>query len=244
MSALAGKTAVVTGASGGIGSGIALALAAAGVDLCLLGRERSRCDALCRQVAAACPDVRASFYAADLADAASIRRACEELLRQQPAIDLLIHGAGILVPGDYASARIEDFDAQYFINVRAPFLLTQALLPALRGRKGQVVFVNSSAAQQKAKAGLAAYAASKYALTAVADSLRDEVNLDGVRVISIYPGRTATPMQERIHAVEHKTYRPAALLQPGDVAQAVLAALTASPTAEITDISIRPVQKG
>lgn len=244
MGGLAGKKAVMTGATGGIGRGIAIALAAQGVALCLLGRDKKRNEALGQDLAAVNPGVRTAFQAVDLADAASIRRACADLLHDHPVIDLLVHGAGILVPGDYAGAKPEDFDAQYFINVRAPFLLTQGLLPAIRQQKGQVVFVNSSAAQQKAKAGLAAYAASKYALVAVADSLRDEVNADGVRVISIYPGRTATAMQERIHAVERKPYQPGALLQAEDIAQAVLAAVTASPTAEITDISIRPFQKG
>ncbi|MCC6208465.1 MAG: SDR family NAD(P)-dependent oxidoreductase [Gammaproteobacteria bacterium] len=244
MSALSGKIAVITGATGGIGRSIALALAQEGVNLLLLGRERSRSEELFRLVATRYPGLITDFLAVDLADVAATRRVCQTILRDHTGIDLLIHCAGHIVPGDYASARLEDFDAQYFINVRAPFLLTRELLPAIRDRKGQVVFVNSSAAQQKAKAGMAAYAASKYALTALADSLRDEVNRDGVRVISIYPGRTATTMQEQIHKMEGKPYRPTVLLQTEDVAESVLNALKASPSAEITDISIRPFQKG
>lgn len=244
MGPLSGKTAVITGATGGIGRSIALALAREGVNLCLLGRERSRSEALLAQVAAGHPGLCTTFHVVDLVDIAGVRHACDSLLRDQPAIDLLVHCAGLIVPAGYASVKAEDFDAQYFINVRAPLLLTQGLLPALRARKGQVVFVNSSAAQQKAKAGMAAYAASKYALMALADSLRDEVNADGVRVISIYPGRTATAMQEQLHEAEGKPYRPNVLLQPGDVAQAVLHALLAPSTAEITDISIRPFHKG
>ncbi len=244
MGALSGKTAIVTGAAGGIGRSIALALAGEGVNLCLLGRGRERLEGLFRQVATRHPGLRITFHTVDLADAAGVRRVCEDLLRDEPAIDLLIHSAGLMVPGGYSEAESADFDAQYFINVRAPFLLTRGLLSAIRAGKGQIVFVNSSAAQQKARAGMVAYAASKYALIALADSLRDEVNADGVRVVSIYPGRTATAMQERIHRLEGKPYRPAALLQPEDVAEAVLNALKASPTAEITDISIRPFQKG
>lgn len=244
MGLLSGKTAVITGATGGIGRSIALALAREGVNLCLLGRERVRGEGLLAQVATGHPGLRTAFHAVDLADIASMRRACESLLRDQARIDLLIHCAGHIVPAGYASAKIEDFDAQYFINVRAPFLLTRELLPAIRASKGQVVFVNSSAAQQKAKAGMAAYAASKYALMALADSLRDEVNADGVRVISIYPGRTATAMQQQLHEREGRPYRPDILLQPDDVAQAILDALLAPPTAEITDISIRPFVKG
>ncbi|MBK9132721.1 MAG: SDR family NAD(P)-dependent oxidoreductase [Gammaproteobacteria bacterium] len=244
MGPLSGKTAVITGATGGIGRSVALALAREGVNLCLLGRERARCEGLLAQVATGHPGLRTAFQAVDLADVTGVRRACESLLRDQPAIDLLVHCAGLIVPAEYASAKTEDFDAQYFINVRAPFLLTQGLLSAIRARKGQVVFVNSSAAQQKARGGMAAYAASKYALTALADSLRDEVNADGVRVISVYPGRTATAMQEQLHEREGKPYRSNVLLQPDDVAEAILHALMAPLTAEITDISIRPFQKG
>ena len=75
------------------------------------------------------------------------------------------------------------------------------------------------------------------------DSLRDEVNEDGVRVLSVFPGRTATPRQERIHAGEGREYRPERLLQPADVASVVVCALELPRTAEVTDISLRPFLK-
>jgi len=77
----------------------------------------------------------------------------------------------------------------------------------------------------------------------VADSLRDEVNPDGVRVISLYPGRTASPMQQRLHQAEVRPWQPDRLAQPADMAHAVVQALLLPRTAEITEIAIRPMLK-
>jgi NAD(P)-dependent dehydrogenase (short-subunit alcohol dehydrogenase family) len=137
---------------------------------------------------------------------------------------------------------VADFDGQYRTNVRAPYVLTQALLPMLRSRQGQIVFINSSVGLN-ARAGVGQYAATKHALKALADSLREEVNAASVRVLSVFLGRTASPMQAGIHAAEGKAYHPERLLQPQDVAAVVLNALSLPRTAEVTDISIRPFMK-
>jgi NADP-dependent 3-hydroxy acid dehydrogenase YdfG len=83
----------------------------------------------------------------------------------------------------------------------------------------------------------------KHALKALADGLRHEVNAEGVRVLSVYMGRTATPMQREVHVSEGVDYRPLELLQPDDVAEAILSALTLPRTAEVTDIYVRPMRK-
>ena len=87
------------------------------------------------------------------------------------------------------------------------------------------------------------YAATKHALKAVADSLREEVNADGVRVISVYPGQTASPMQKALYEIEKKAYFPGKLMQPEDVAAVVVNALSLRRTAEVTDICVRPMKK-
>ena len=102
---------------------------------------------------------------------------------------------------------------QWRINLRAPYLLPQALLPQLVARQGQVVLLNSSV-WGNARAGSAAYAASKYALKALADALRAEVNPDGLRVLSVYPGRTASPMQAEVHRAEARPYAPRRCCSP------------------------------
>ena len=126
------------------------------------------------------------------------------------------------------------------MNVRAPYALTQALLPALRTGSGDVVFVNSSAGAHPPAASNGAYAATKHALRALADALRAEENENGVRVLSVYPGRTAGPLQERLHELEGRAYAPERLLQPEDVAAAAMAALALPRTAEATDLHITP----
>lgn len=137
---------------------------------------------------------------------------------------------------------VELLDSVLDLNMRAPFLITRGLLPSLRRAHGDIVFVNSLAGTQP-RAGVAVYAASKAGLKAFADSLRDEVNADGVRVLSLFPGRTATPMQEGQSRHEQREYRPELLLQPEDVAAMVLAAVTLPRTAELTELSIRPANK-
>ena len=232
-----GKLAIVTGASSGIGRAIALALAASGADLHLVGRSRAALE----EVAGACA-AQVTSFAVDFEDsdeterwAARVRGTCER-------VDILIHSAGMISIARMEQARLEDLDRQYRVNVRAPYAITKAVLPLLRACRGQVVFMNSSAGVH-ARATVGQYAATKYALAAVADSLREECNADGIRVLSVYPGRTATPMQAGVHETEGKEYTPERLMQPGDVASAVLAALRMPPTAEITEIRMRPATK-
>jgi len=121
-------------------------------------------------------------------------------------------------------------------------VLTQRLLPQLKAAQGQVVFVNSSAGLA-ARADVVQYAATKHALKAVADGVREQVNGDGVRVLSLYVGRTATRMQAELHAMEGRSYDPTALIQPEDVAALALVVLCLPRSVEVTDISLRPMRK-
>jgi NADP-dependent 3-hydroxy acid dehydrogenase YdfG len=144
--------------------------------------------------------------------------------------------------GPHAEADIEDLDRQYRTNVRGPYLLTQALLPLLRECHGQIVFMNSTVGLE-ARAGVGQYAATQHALRAIADALRAEVNADGVRILSVYLGRTATARQAHIFRLEGRRYAPELLVQPADVAHMVMAALLVPRTAEVTEIRMRPLMK-
>jgi NAD(P)-dependent dehydrogenase (short-subunit alcohol dehydrogenase family) len=140
--------------------------------------------------------------------------------------------------GATASAPVEEFDWQYHVNLRAPYLLTQSLLPMLRQGQGQIVFINSLVGLN-AKGAAGQYSATKHALKALADSLREEVNADGLRVLSVFLGRTASPMQAAVHRMEGRTYKPERLVRPKDVADVVLSVLSLAHTAEATGITIR-----
>ena len=234
------QVAVVTGASSGIGKAIALELAAQGAILCLVGRNVESLGLVAKSVGATAPSPLS--YQVDLTLDEDIQKLKVRLEQDFGQIDLLVHSAGVIALGQLKTAAVEDFDWQYRTNVRAPYVLTQALLPLLIPRQGQIVFVNSSAGLN-ARAGVGQYAATKHALKAIADSLRAEVNPDGLRVLSVFPGRTASPMQADVHEMEGKAYYPEQLLQPQDVAAVVLNALSLPRSAEVTDINIRPLVK-
>lgn len=238
MRAFDNHTAVVTGASSGIGKAIALALAAHGATLCLVGRKLDRLEAVAESARAKAP--RVASYQADLTIDEDVRNLTVSLQRDFKFIDLLIHSAGGVAFGQLETASVENLDWQYRINVRGPYLLTQALLPMLRTRQGQIVFINSRAGLS-ANANESQYSATKYALRAIADSLRGEVNPYGLRVLSVFPGNTATPMQAAVHRMKDRIYRPELLIQPDDVATVVLNTLSLPRTAEVTDIHIRPL---
>jgi NADP-dependent 3-hydroxy acid dehydrogenase YdfG len=232
--------ALVTGATGGIGRAIASTLATAGITLGLTGRDACSLEQLARPIRQT--GVRAESFRADISCMEDVRFLASEVRDKFGACDVLVHAAGVFHMGPISQASVEELDALYQTNVRGPYALTQALLPMLVARRGQIVFINSTVGLAS-RAGVGAYAASKHALKAIADALRAEVNPLGVRVISIYPGRTATPQQEKIYEQEGRPYQPDQLLQPEDIAKTVLNALALPRTAEVTDINIRPMQK-
>jgi len=240
MSTPVAGVAVVTGASGGIGRATASALAGQGMSLCLSGRDVGRLQEVAREMTPRAPHVL--VHAADLSMDDGIRSLASRVAADFGRVDVLVHAAGTIRLGNVESSAWGDLDEQYRVNLRAPFLLTKAFLPILKEAHGQVVFVNSTAGLvASGENGL--YAATKQALRAIAGSIRDHVNADGVRVISVFPGRTATSMQQAIHLFEGRSYEAADLVQAGDVAELIVGALGLSRTAEVTDIVVRPMKK-
>lgn len=230
--------ALVTGASSGIGRAIAIALAREGAAVALLGRRGEALAAVAAQVRA--DGGRALACRADLAVDDDIHAAAETVLRALGPLDALVHGAAEIALGRHGAAPVAALDRQYRANVRGPWLLTQALLPALRARKGQVVFLNSSAGM-RAKAGAGQYAATKFALRAVADALREEESGAGIRVLTVFLGRTATPMQEALHREAGRDYRAERLIQPESVGHLVSRMLSLPRDLEATDVHVRPI---
>ena len=173
---------------------------------------------------------------ADLADAAEV----EALGPRLPdSLDSVVHAAGVVDLGNVAALGTAAWQEQLAVNLVAPAVLTRLCLPALRAAAGTVVLVNSGAGLA-AHPGWAAYAASKHGLKALADALRAEEGEHGVRVTSVYPGRTATPMQRRVHEQEGKEYDPSAWIEPATVVAAVLHVLDLPADATIPDLTIRP----
>jgi NADP-dependent 3-hydroxy acid dehydrogenase YdfG len=143
----------------------------------------------------------------------------------------------VSVPGHVAESNVDEWRATFAVNVFGAVELTLALLPALRRARGQVVFINSGAGR-KVSPGMAAYAASKFALRAFADSLRDDE--PDLRVTTIYPGRTDTAMQRELVAYEGGHYDAADFLKPETVAATVANAVATPPDGHVHEVVLRP----
>jgi len=209
-------THLVTGAASGIGLAVADRLSERGDRVIRLTRD----------------DV-------DLADLDAVARRAADLADGLDALDSLLHVAGTVDLGAVADADPATWQRHLAVNLAAPAVLTGPLLPALRAAGGTVVFVNSSAGLV-ANAGWSAYAASKFGLRALADSLRAEEAGTGVRVTTIFPSRTATPMQEKVHEQEGRTYDASRWLAPRTVVDAILQVLDLPAEATIPELVIRP----
>ncbi|WP_068178923.1 SDR family oxidoreductase [Mycobacterium sp. UM_CSW] len=222
-------TALITGASGGIGSAIAAALAPTHT-LLLAGRPSDRLDAVAERLGA-------TTFPLDLTDPDEIEASCEII----DELDVLVHNAGVSIPGPLAESNTDEWRATFTVNVFGAVALTLSLLPALRSANGQVVFINSGSGR-KASPNMAAYSASKFALRALADSLRESE--PDLRVTTIYPGRTATGMQRELVEFEGGQYDPADFLQPETVAAAVANAVATPPDGHLHEVVLRPRRRG
>ena len=212
---------LVTGAGSGIGRVLAERLLARGDEVWAVVRGPGRAPRGCVEVVA------------DLADAAAI-----ESLREWPeAFDGLVHAAGVVELGPVADLGARAWQEQVAVNLVAPALLTRAVLPQLRVAHGTVVFVNSGSGL-RANPEWAAYAASKFGLRALADALRDEE--PDLRVTSVFPGRTATAMQEKVHRQEGREYDAGRWIRPETVAEVIVGVLDLSRDAQLPEVSVRP----
>ncbi|WP_460795110.1 SDR family oxidoreductase [Microbacterium sp. GXF0217] len=223
---------LLTGAGSGIGAVLARRLLDRGDEVIVLARDIGRA----REISASLPG--AGTLVGDLANPGRLSWALSK--QQLPdRIDALVHVAGVVDLGAVADVPVSLWEHQLAVNLMAPAELTRLMLPVLRVSRGQVVFVNSGAGLH-AHAGWSAYAASKHGLKALADSLRAEEAEHGIRVTSVYPGRTATPMQARVHQQEGAEYEPERFIDPESVATTILAALDLPRDADITDVTVRP----
>ncbi|MEV4975071.1 SDR family oxidoreductase [Streptomyces scopuliridis] len=225
-------THLITGAGSGIGAAVARRLHERGDDLILFARDAGRA----RELASAFPGART--LVGDLANPDRLSWA----LAQQTLpdrLDSLLHIAGVIDLGAVGDLTPKSWHHQLGVNLIAPAELTRLLLPQLRASRGQVIFVNSGAGLS-AHAEWGAYAASKHGLKALADALREEERANGLRVTSVYPGRTASPMQAKVHQQEGKEYDASRWIDPGSVATTVLAALDLPRDARIDDVTVRP----
>jgi NADP-dependent 3-hydroxy acid dehydrogenase YdfG len=243
---LAGKVALVTGASSGIGEATAIALAEAGAAVAIGARRRDRLDAL----AAKLTDGGARVLTLDLdvteeqACTAAVARTREEL----GGLDVLVNNAGVMLLGTIVGADPEDWRRMVSTNVLGLMYMTHAAIEGMVEQgSGDVVNV-SSVAGRVARKGAGVYNASKWAVNAFSESLRQEVTGRGVRIGLVEPGAVATELSSHITQPDAKaaSARMAAgmrTLQAEDIARAVLYLVTQPPHVAVNEVLVRPTDQ-
>jgi short-subunit dehydrogenase len=238
MAALRDQIAVITGAGSGIGRAVAQRLAGDGARVLLVGRTLEKLQGTARELPHLERAPEPLLLPADLRVDADLDALCGRI--EGEGIDILVLCAGEYAFGPIAEAPVEDFDRLYASNLRMNYRMIQKLLPTLKRRRGQIAIINSSSGLV-ARPEAGQFAATQHALKGLADALRAEINQDGVRVLTVFSGTTATP---RVAALKNaQKLRPELLIQPEDVAAITVSALIVPRTAEVTDITIRPMMK-
>jgi short-subunit dehydrogenase len=215
---------LLTGATSGIGALVAQQLRDRGDALVLVARDVGR-------LAGDFPD--AELVELDLGSFDP------DAVRIEGELQGVVHSAGVVDVAPVADSDAASLRRTVEINLVAPMLLTRAVLEAVRRGHGTHVFVNSGSGLN-ANATWASYNASKFGLRGFADALRQEEREHGVRVSSVYPGRTATPMQEQVHRQEGADYDADQWIRPETVATEIVRLIDLAPDATFPDLTIRP----
>jgi len=229
MNSLDGKIALVTGAGRGIGRAIALALAKSGCQVVLTARSVEQLVAVQEEIRAA--QGKSVAIQADLTRDDDL----ESLIQSCGSIDFLINNAGWGKRAPVVRAKVEDWDQTLRLNLRAPMILAQKLLPAMIEKGAGAVINIGSVSGKTGEANGAAYSASKFGLIGFTQSLYEEVREHGIKVAVILPGFVDTPMIPPVKNLDRSK-----MIQADDVAQAVLYILNAPATACPVEITIRP----
>lgn len=244
-SPLAGKVAIVTGASSGIGEATASGLAAAGAKVAIAARRSDRLKGLADRIAGA--GGVALQVETDMTRTEDIARLVDATIAQWGRLDILVNNAGVMLLSPLAEARAEDLRHMVELNLTSLMELTRVALPHLKASKGHIVNI-SSVAGRVANPGASGYSATKFAVVAFSEAMRREVYADKVRVTVIEPGLVLTELGDHITNTGMKAgleQRKAAMegLQAEDIAAAVLYAVTQHPRVNVNEILIRPTDQ-
>lgn len=235
---LEGKTAVITGGGTGIGWAIAEAFAAEGCQVMIAGRRE---EVLTEAVHNSATRERLHIQAVDVADRASVASLLEAAEQKFGSIDILVNAAGINVPRRaMRELSPEDWDRMLAINATGTFNTMHAVLPQMRARgDGVIVNISSIAGKRGDLRGGAGYVAAKFAQSGFGMTVGAEVGEEGVRVTTIYPGETNTPILDQRPVPLSDEHR-ASILQSEDVAAAVLMVVCLPPRAHVPELVITP----
>ena len=243
---LAGRVALVTGASSGIGEATARVLAEAGAHVAITARRVDRLKMIAEEIKGT--GARVLSIAADLVREDENRRIVTETEARFGRLDILVNNAGVMLLSPVDSASAEDWRRMLELNVLGPMVSSQAALPIMRARGGGHIINIASTAGRIANPNVSGYSASKFGIVAFSESLRREVYKDNIRVTVIEPGVVATELRDHIpHAGTKQAVDAWASslrqLQPEDVANAVLYCVTQPEHVCINEILMRPTDQ-
>jgi len=230
---LEGQAALVTGASRGIGRGIALALADAGAQVALAARSPERLRSVEQEIRDR--GGKAMSLPVDLVEEAQIEGLFRRLVETYGRLDILINNAGIGLFGALSEFSTEDFDRLVAVNLKAVFLCCRQAMRLMIPRKAGYIINVSSVVGFKGYPNQSIYTATKHGVMGITKSLAVEAQPHGIRVSAVLPGGVDTDMR----AVGRPDLKRFELLQPEDIAQTVLFLLSLSPRAAIDAIYVR-----
>ncbi|QSR84706.1 SDR family oxidoreductase [Methylacidimicrobium sp. B4] len=244
MQPLSRKTAIVTGASSGIGRATALALARAGASVVVTARRLDRVEALARQIAE--EGGSALPLRCDVREARDVEEVVETSRKQFGSVDILVANAGIMPLSLLRNLRVAEWMATVDVNVKGVLHSIAAVLPLFLEQKSGHIITLSSVAGRKVFPGSAVYCATKYAVRALSEGLRMELSpSDNIRVTIIEPGAVITELLETIRDPEalqgiQRYFQEGRALQAEDIARAIVYAVTQPPHVNVNEILIRP----
>lgn len=245
---VSGKVALVTGASSGIGEGIARRLALAGVKVGLAARRKERLNAIREDILAAGGEALAIEL--DVTDEDANKAAVEQLVSAFGSIDVVVPNAGLMPLSDVEAFKVDEWRRMVDVNIMGALHTTAAALPhMIRQRSGHVVLMSSIAGRKVFK-GLSVYCATKHAVAAFADGLRMEIGVKhNVRVTCIQPGAVASELYDHITDPSYRQQMDQlademTFLQPADIAESVLFALQAPMHVNVAELFVLPTEQG
>ena len=235
MSSLSGRTAVVTGASRGIGAAIAAALAAEGVKVVMLARNEAKLKEASRSLKGSIP------IACDLTKPDSVDKAAKRIATElKGAPDILVNNAGIFGVSTVEETAIEFFIETINTNLVAPFLLVRSFLGEMKQRKTGHVVTIGSVADRTIYTGNAAYSAAKFGVRAIHEVLRAELRGTGVRATLVSPAATDTEIWNTVTVTDPagKPHSKRPMLDADDVVRAVIFAVTQPDRVNIDELRL------
>lgn len=243
---LQGKTALVTGASSGIGEATAKALASEGASVAVSARRADRLEALVKEIEGM--GGKAYAVVADVADEDQARNMVVTANEHLGRIDILVNNAGVALTGPVSQANTNDWRRMVNTNLMGLMYATHAALPLMKAQGGGHMVNVSSTAGRTTREGMGVYSATKYGVGAFSEALRQEVSRDKVRVTIIEPGAVKTELTDHITHAETKQQMQEWIgsmtpLEAEDIANAIVYAVTQPPRVNVNEILIRPTEQ-